>query len=66
MIIYKGSMILQYYTKLILYIIIYFVTLLCKTKESKNNSSEQEILQPLGVTKFSLRGNKNRETKTPL
>jgi len=41
-----------------LYIIIYFVTLYCKTERGEIDSLGGKILQPLGVTKIPLRGSK--------
>ena len=41
-----------------MYIIIYFVTLYCKTERGEIDSLGGKILQPLGVTKIPLRGSK--------
>lgn len=55
---HKFLWILQNYIKYTLYIIIYFVTLYCKTERGEIDSLGGKILQPLGVTKIPLRGSK--------
>ena len=52
--------------KNILPIVNHFVTLQCQNKRSKTAAPNKKFMQPLGVTKISLKGNKQPPSKTPL